>query len=70
MTDSEKIQELEALIKAHKSEYEAQIKSLKAEREKMWRAINSLRHSPAIDVPRMDKLMQQRYAINPRLIGR
>jgi len=59
VTDSEKIQELET-----------RIKSLESEREKMWQAINSLRHNPAIDQPRMDRIMQQRYGVRPQLASR
>ena len=46
------------------------IAALKGENERLWAAINSLRHNPAIDVPRIDKLMQVRYGIRQQVIRR
>jgi hypothetical protein len=56
MSDSEKIEKLEARVAA-----------LEAEREEIFAAINSLRHNPALDVVRLDRVMQGRYGVQQRL---
>jgi hypothetical protein len=43
----------------------AELTALKAENVRLWEAVRSLRHNPALDIPVLDKVMRFRYGVRP-----
>jgi hypothetical protein len=49
---------------------EAEIAELKRDNAALWQAVNSIRHKPPMDIGRLDRVMRDRYSVQPTIVRR